>query len=244
MPTLLQVVASSPRYLRVEFEAVDALPSSVDDAEFYFTPGDALVQFRCARRSGFTDFGASRRRMDSIRIALQFESVSIKGRQANRWPRNLDVMSTKDMVIVRGLCALALSFNYNSITYIPRELQNYRGVIWMPYATFILSQFAESPGGVLLLKHFPAGGFSFFIWILSFKTEKKSCEGLSLASRASRTAKGHGEHEELYQIFPSHLTHTIMVRVIFMFAACNTRVSIDSSPAQQETHVHLRRESD
>lgn len=89
MPFLLQVVASSPRYLRVEFEALDALTSSVDDAEFYFTPGDALVQFRCARRSGFTDFGASRRRMDNVRIALQFESVSIKKRQGVNWLRNL-----------------------------------------------------------------------------------------------------------------------------------------------------------
>lgn len=100
------MVASSPRYLRVEFEAVDSLTPSVDDAEFYFTPGDALVQFRCARRSGFTDFGASRRRMDSIRIALQFESVGIKDRQAVNWPRNLDMTRTKDIVVVRGLGAL------------------------------------------------------------------------------------------------------------------------------------------
>lgn len=71
------MVASSPRYLRVEFEASKAFPPSVDDAEFYFTPGDALVQFRCARRNGSTDFGANRRRMDGIRIALNFESVRI-----------------------------------------------------------------------------------------------------------------------------------------------------------------------
>lgn len=75
----IQVVASSPRYLRVEFEAGKALTASVDDGEFYFTPGDALVQFRCSRRSGPTDFGANRRRMDGIRLALNFESVSIRG---------------------------------------------------------------------------------------------------------------------------------------------------------------------
>ena len=63
----------------------DALPASVDDAEFYFTPGDALVQFRCARRTGFTDFGASRRRMDSIRIALKFESVRAMGLRLLWW---------------------------------------------------------------------------------------------------------------------------------------------------------------
>lgn len=33
------------------------------------------MQFRCARRNGPTDFGASRRRMDGIRQALKFESV-------------------------------------------------------------------------------------------------------------------------------------------------------------------------
>lgn len=189
------MVASSPRYLRVEFEAVDSLTPSVDDAEFYFTPGDALVQFRCARRSGFTDFGASRRRMDSIRIALQFESVGIKDRQAVNWPRNLDMTRTKDIVVVRGLGALWnwISFfnakfsikvewsskrvNCQSITYIFRKLQNYRGVIWIPYATFILNQFTESTMGVLLLKHFPAGGYSFFIWILSLgsKTLARAC---------------------------------------------------------------------
>ena len=70
-----KVVASSPRYLRVEYEAAKALPASVDDVEFYFTPGDALVQFRCARRSGVSDLGAGRRRMDSIRLALKFEPV-------------------------------------------------------------------------------------------------------------------------------------------------------------------------
>lgn len=62
----------------MEFEAANAFPSSVDDAEFYFTPGDALVQFRCARRDGPTDFGASRRRMDGIRVALKFESVRVQ----------------------------------------------------------------------------------------------------------------------------------------------------------------------
>ncbi|CAN0421121.1 unnamed protein product [Ectocarpus fasciculatus] len=72
-----KVIASSPRYLRVEFEAANAIPASVDDAEFYFTPGDALVQFRCARRNGPTDFGANRRRMDGIRQALKFESIPV-----------------------------------------------------------------------------------------------------------------------------------------------------------------------
>lgn len=78
-PICGKVVASSPRYLRVEFEAAKSLllPPSLDDAEFYFTPGDALVQFRSARRSGPADFGANRKRMDSIRIALNFESVSL-----------------------------------------------------------------------------------------------------------------------------------------------------------------------
>lgn len=72
-----KVVASSPRYLRVEYEATKALSASVDDVEFYFTPGDALVQFRCARRSGVSDLGAGRRRMDGIRLALKFEPIPV-----------------------------------------------------------------------------------------------------------------------------------------------------------------------
>eukprot|EP00904_Undaria_pinnatifida_P006759 jgi/Undpi1/3212/HiC_scaffold_15.g06586.m1 len=72
-----KVVAFSPRYLRVEYEAANPLQASVDDVEFYFTPGDALVQFRCARRRGVTDLGAGRKRMDSIRLALKFEPIPV-----------------------------------------------------------------------------------------------------------------------------------------------------------------------
>lgn len=92
------MIASSPRYLRVEFEAANAFPASVDDAEFYFTPGDALVQFRCARRDGPTDFGASRRRMDSIRIALKFESVRVQQAKATDSSREGGAL----LVVVHG----------------------------------------------------------------------------------------------------------------------------------------------
>lgn len=70
------MVGSSPRYLRVEFNEKAAFSPAVDDAEFYFTPGDEIVQFRSARRNAPTDFGANRKRMDSIRIALNFEAVN------------------------------------------------------------------------------------------------------------------------------------------------------------------------
>ncbi|CAM9896233.1 unnamed protein product, partial [Choristocarpus tenellus] len=70
-----KIVTASPRYLRAEYEVRASLPPTVDEVEFYFTPGDDVVQFRAGRREGPTDFGGNRRRMERMRIALQFEQV-------------------------------------------------------------------------------------------------------------------------------------------------------------------------
>jgi hypothetical protein len=57
---------------------VGGIASSVDDAQFYFTPGDVLVQFRSARRGNApTDFGANRRRLEKMRIALGYEKLPV-----------------------------------------------------------------------------------------------------------------------------------------------------------------------
>ncbi|CAM9124329.1 unnamed protein product [Discosporangium mesarthrocarpum] len=72
-----QIKMATPRYLRAEYEVRSSLPPTVDEVEFYFTPGDDLVQFRASRREGPTDFGANRRRMDGIRMALHFESIPV-----------------------------------------------------------------------------------------------------------------------------------------------------------------------
>lgn len=67
------------RYLRAEFRSSNVLGlPTVDDAEFFFTPNDVLVQFRAARRGDIpSDFGANRRRLEKIRIALGWEKVPV-----------------------------------------------------------------------------------------------------------------------------------------------------------------------
>ena len=74
-----RVLASDgERYLRVEFEDKSPLGTSYDDAEFFFAPDDSLVQFRASRRgdSG-SDFGANRKRLEKVRIALGWEKVPV-----------------------------------------------------------------------------------------------------------------------------------------------------------------------
>lgn len=67
------------RYLRAEFRSSNLLGQpTVDDAEFYFTPNDTLVQFRASRRGETpSDLGANRRRLEKIRIALGWEKVPV-----------------------------------------------------------------------------------------------------------------------------------------------------------------------
>jgi uncharacterized protein (DUF1499 family) len=63
------------RYVRVEFTNKDA---SVDDTEFYFTPGDCTIQFRSNRRGNVvSDLGVNRRRIENIRISLKLDSVPV-----------------------------------------------------------------------------------------------------------------------------------------------------------------------
>merc|ERR1711908_259067 len=62
--------------MRVEFEEAGITGTAIDDAEFFFTPNDVLVQFKSVRRSG-TDFGANRKRLEKARIALGWEKVPV-----------------------------------------------------------------------------------------------------------------------------------------------------------------------
>jgi uncharacterized protein (DUF1499 family) len=73
------VSSDGERYLRVEFEERSPLGgTNIDDAEFFFTPNDTLVQFRSVRRgSSPTDFGANRKRLEKARIALGYEKVPV-----------------------------------------------------------------------------------------------------------------------------------------------------------------------
>ena len=67
-----EFVSEDERYVRVEFHN----GKDVDDTEFYFTPNDAIIQFRSARRGSNNDGGANLKRMEKIRIALGLEKVS------------------------------------------------------------------------------------------------------------------------------------------------------------------------
>ena len=61
------------RYLRFEVAGTDvASTPSVDDLEFYFTPNDAIVQYRSLRREGSDFLGRENRaRIEAIRRALK-----------------------------------------------------------------------------------------------------------------------------------------------------------------------------
>ena len=72
-----RVVEEDERYLRAEFVSRGPLGDSVDDAEFYYSPNDVLVQFRAARRGDGPDFGANRARLEKARIALGWEKVEV-----------------------------------------------------------------------------------------------------------------------------------------------------------------------
>lgn len=71
------------RYLRAEFRTeLPFLGKDVDDCEWYFTPGDLTVQFRGERRSGGSDFGENRRRLDQLRQDLGWDVLPmVRNRQ-------------------------------------------------------------------------------------------------------------------------------------------------------------------
>ncbi len=71
---LLQIIHSLPRtrvvvdnqdYLHVEFTS--RIFRFVDDTEFYLAVEDAMIHFRSASRMGYSDLGANRKRMETIR---------------------------------------------------------------------------------------------------------------------------------------------------------------------------------
>lgn len=73
------VVEQSDRYLRAEFTGSNMIGGQfVDEAEFFYTPNDVLVQFRAARRGqAFSDGGENRRRLERARIMLGYEKVPV-----------------------------------------------------------------------------------------------------------------------------------------------------------------------
>jgi uncharacterized protein (DUF1499 family) len=71
---IVQVISSMPRarvitdegnYLHVEFTSL--IFRFVDDVEFFFDDTNKLIQFRSASRTGYSDLGVNRKRMEDIR---------------------------------------------------------------------------------------------------------------------------------------------------------------------------------
>jgi uncharacterized protein (DUF1499 family) len=63
------VVASDKGYLHAEFRS--RLFGYVDDFEARWDAGSRCIQVRSASRSGHSDLGVNRRRVESIRAALE-----------------------------------------------------------------------------------------------------------------------------------------------------------------------------
>lgn len=59
------IIEKSDRYLRAEF--ISTIFRFVDDVEFYVDDRNELVQLRSASRIGYSDLGANRERVESIR---------------------------------------------------------------------------------------------------------------------------------------------------------------------------------
>lgn len=63
-----QLVEENEGYLHYEFTSL--LLRFVDDVEFLFDEGTKTIHFRSASRTGYSDFGVNRRRMEEIRILV------------------------------------------------------------------------------------------------------------------------------------------------------------------------------
>jgi len=66
-----QIVTSDDNYLHAEFTS--ALFRFVDDVEFFLDREQRVIHFRSASRSGRSDFGVNRKRMQAIVEAFQRE---------------------------------------------------------------------------------------------------------------------------------------------------------------------------
>jgi uncharacterized protein (DUF1499 family) len=64
----VRIVTATDTYLYAEFTT--ALLRFVDDVEFYVDAGQKVIHFRSASRIGYSDLGANRKRMETIRRAF------------------------------------------------------------------------------------------------------------------------------------------------------------------------------
>jgi len=64
-----KIVGETDDALHVEFRS--RVFRFVDDVEFFFDEADSLVQYRSASRTGYSDMGVNRKRMEEIRTSFE-----------------------------------------------------------------------------------------------------------------------------------------------------------------------------
>ncbi len=69
------MVVDREDYLHVEFTSL--IFRFKDDTEFYLSIEDAKIHFRSASRLGYSDLGANRKRMETIRLRFISSAPSI-----------------------------------------------------------------------------------------------------------------------------------------------------------------------
>jgi len=65
------IVRSEPGYFSAEFRSL--IFRFVDEAEFSFDESAKLIHFRCGARTGYSDFGVNRSRLETI--AAKFKAL-------------------------------------------------------------------------------------------------------------------------------------------------------------------------
>lgn len=60
-----KIIIKEKRYIRAEFTS--RLMRYIDDVEFYFSPGEKIIQVRSASRLGHSDMGVNRERIETLR---------------------------------------------------------------------------------------------------------------------------------------------------------------------------------
>jgi uncharacterized protein (DUF1499 family) len=65
----VKIVNDEPSYLRAEVRSL--IFRFVDDVEFILSEGDRLIHIKSSARSGYSDFGVNRRRIERIRKLFQ-----------------------------------------------------------------------------------------------------------------------------------------------------------------------------
>jgi uncharacterized protein (DUF1499 family) len=63
-----KLITNAPDYLYAQYTT--SLMKYVDDVEFWFDPGNNVIQVRSASRLGKSDLGVNRKRIEVVRVAL------------------------------------------------------------------------------------------------------------------------------------------------------------------------------